>query len=93
MDCLGSAYFDPDEDNPDWEVGAFLKFISSPGVANLEEDEAEGTTDGLRIAGFSPPEPPAAPKKTPGPPKKAPTEEETRRSTTFTFLKIRKLRA
>ena len=47
------------------------------------EDEADGTTEGLRIEGFSAPV--EEPKKVPGPPKKAPTEDEKRRSTTFTL--------
>ena len=44
-DCFGSAYIDGEEESPDWEVGDFLKFITVPEVANLEEEELEDSVE------------------------------------------------
>ena len=38
-DCFGSVYIDTDEERPNWEVGDIVKFISAPGVVDLEEEE------------------------------------------------------
>ena len=55
MACFGSAYFDTEEERPDWEVGDLTKFLATVGVSNLEEDEDEDSEPSALSSSASPP--------------------------------------